>query len=1477
MTNLLAHKKKWDYTSEEELTKIYQDQYNDVFSKILLLNSTQFMNVLEKQIITYLYINKKQPILSLLTRITEYFIQKYYEDKEKAYEAYQIIKETNINDLEFLDKFNCYLHCPNTGEAFHTCGNKFILCNDLIFCLQCKKVYNEEHAKMFCDYCKAEYYTKLREVENEENEKFFPVCFENPHCPNENEEKIKCKNCKEDLYVDVSEFKNGNKNDKNKKIENLYCLKCKKNFKIKEIDSKCSKCNKKFHSDIKIYNEFNNIRTDYLCLVHTLLKGKYAFPKNIKKRCKCESLTLKKFKHNLDKGILLEGIRYGKKVIICNKCFKIFNYSTFNWNCPECGIILNGSNNLLCKELSDSSSVSYKIEKEKCNAKQLSKYNTAASGIKTKNIFSNGNKSEIKNGKIVNNNNDKKNIEQNEINNSKILRNSQKANFTDRRSNLLNANNTYDKENKQNSNNTKENRSNIYNININNNINNNINKNKDNKKLFNKVYFNEDNQLINSTEKDGQMNNLLINNINNSIKLKNNFNSNNNQGGIITFNENNIKEKNDSNNNNLNNKSTIIGKSLENSKIFSPNNKNEKIDFSLRYDNKDNKGENNIQNSKEKIISIDIIKNDNKLKRSYNYANINEQKNAITKGNSKNKRKHFKYGEINETNINNNNSNNNNFNKRRISNREHITQNENNDINNNLIKIDLEKSNNNILATAKSSINIHTTSNNIINNNLKNNYINNRQNLKVINEQNIKSPQKEINNNNINKKQNEFSKQEIIKRNYSTDKNKKQKEDNNNQNNNKYISRRNQKNSVETNNNISNNKQKLNNNDNFDNTAHEDIKNNNILKKNQSLNLIIPKNSSSLSKRNINKDKINDNINEENHKNSGEQIIQRNKGSPNHKIIDIVQTKNNNKNINKNIQNINVKLSHDLNNLKNNPLNRSQNGKEIKENNIKENTPVNKSMHLVHSITKEEKSNITKNINNNNNLNKNKKKRIDNIYKTNNNNSIGIIQQEDNEDDNSFDYNVVKSINYSSNKKNKDLNQSQSSQQKNKLVENRYNIFNENNQIINESNIYIHDEKEEDKEKEKEKIKEKSKEKVKEKSKEKVKEKSKEKINEKSKEKEKVKEKSKEKDKEKNGDSSSKQKNINLYKKNNSEDIEKNKLYANNKESNKNINLNINDSSKNISSQGYQFNSDNYNIVHLLGEGTFGKIYLVEDPSDSKKYALKKIAVSDMEELSENKKEFELLMKLSQENPNLNVVKIYGIQIKKLDKFNLVMYVLMEAAQCDWENEIRNRNQYQAYYTEEELMKILTNLTSTLASLQNLGICHRDVKPQNIVCFGKDDYKLADFGEAKKKKKRKINGNLIYDFEGDTSKQTVRGTELYMSPLLFKALHDCPEVDLEYNAYKSDVFSLGLCMLLSSTLGFQALYDIRELYDNSKVKKIVEKYLSSRYSKDYIKLITSMLQIKEKNRPDFIELETFIDNDYYHKKEDSNKSKNNNQ
>ena len=69
----------------------------------------------------------------------------------------------------------------------------------------------------------------------------------------------------------------------------------------------------------------------------------------------------RKYKHPNDNGNLLEGLRQGKKVIICDKCFKIFGYKEYNnWKCPECGYGFN--------EKSD-------------------KYNTAISYNKIKNIY----------------------------------------------------------------------------------------------------------------------------------------------------------------------------------------------------------------------------------------------------------------------------------------------------------------------------------------------------------------------------------------------------------------------------------------------------------------------------------------------------------------------------------------------------------------------------------------------------------------------------------------------------------------------------------------------------------------------------------------------------------------------------------------------------------------------------------------------------------------------------------------------------------------------------------------------------------------------------------------------------------------------------------------------------------------------------------------------------------------------------------
>ena len=297
------------------------------------------------------------------------------------------------------------------------------------------------------------------------------------------------------------------------------------------------------------------------------------------------------------------------------------------------------------------------------------------------------------------------------------------------------------------------------------------------------------------------------------------------------------------------------------------------------------------------------------------------------------------------------------------------------------------------------------------------------------------------------------------------------------------------------------------------------------------------------------------------------------------------------------------------------------------------------------------------------------------------------------------------------------------------------------------------------------------------------------------------------------------------------------------------------------------FKSENFSILKLLGKGTYAKTYLVEDPKTKERFALKKITINDKIELKENQEEYNLILKLTKEFPDLKIINIYGIEIKNLDKYTTVMYVLMEAAKYDWEKEIKNHLVQGSYYKEEQLMNILYNLVKSFAILQRKGISHRDVKPQNILCFSNGEYKISDFGEAKNFKKNIINNQKLnnnkFNLEDNTMEQTLRGTELYMSPILFQALRARSYQYVTYNPYKSDVFSLGMCFFLASSLSYEGLYEIREIFKNgSKTKLVANRYLSLKYSQKYINLLISMLQINEKDRPDFIELEKNIDDIY---------------
>ena len=274
-------------------------------------------------------------------------------------------------------------------------------------------------------------------------------------------------------------------------------------------------------------------------------------------------------------------------------------------------------------------------------------------------------------------------------------------------------------------------------------------------------------------------------------------------------------------------------------------------------------------------------------------------------------------------------------------------------------------------------------------------------------------------------------------------------------------------------------------------------------------------------------------------------------------------------------------------------------------------------------------------------------------------------------------------------------------------------------------------------------------------------------------------------------------------------------------------------------------NVEDYTICQRIGEGGYGIIFSVIDKKDKKRYALKKIISNALKEIDNYTKEFELVHLCNHKN----IMKIYGICIRILDTTTYALYVLMELSEGDWDEEIKNKLKQKKKYSEIELIDILYQLTNALLFMQEkLHISHRDIKPQNILIFPGNKYKLADFGEAKKAKISKQNN-------------TLRGTELFMSPALYYGLKHKKD-DVNHNPFISDVFSLGYCFLYASALNFNLLYEVRDISDDKTIDVIIHKCLQKIYSERFISILAGMLEIDESKRLTFPKIIQLIKNNY---------------
>jgi serine/threonine-protein kinase len=191
-----------------------------------------------------------------------------------------------------------------------------------------------------------------------------------------------------------------------------------------------------------------------------------------------------------------------------------------------------------------------------------------------------------------------------------------------------------------------------------------------------------------------------------------------------------------------------------------------------------------------------------------------------------------------------------------------------------------------------------------------------------------------------------------------------------------------------------------------------------------------------------------------------------------------------------------------------------------------------------------------------------------------------------------------------------------------------------------------------------------------------------------------------------------------------------------------------------------------FRILHRLGRGGMGQVYLAEQTSLKRKVALKLLHP----DLASNERSL-LRFKAEAENvaraTHANIVQIYTIGAA-----NGVNYLALEYV------EGRNLREFIERKGTPELslgLHIMAQVAAALQRASEFQIIHRDIKPENILLTKKGEVKVADFGLSRCFAEEA--------HQSITQSQVSMGTPLYMSP---------EQVERGAVDRRTDIYSFGV-------------------------------------------------------------------------------------
>ena len=156
-----------------------------------------------------------------------------------------------------------------------------------------------------------------------------------------------------------------------------------------------------------------------------------------------------------------------------------------------------------------------------------------------------------------------------------------------------------------------------------------------------------------------------------------------------------------------------------------------------------------------------------------------------------------------------------------------------------------------------------------------------------------------------------------------------------------------------------------------------------------------------------------------------------------------------------------------------------------------------------------------------------------------------------------------------------------------------------------------------------------------------------------------------------------------------------------------------------------------YHIIHIIGQGGFGRTYLAEDQRRFNELCVLKELIAPITETSHGQKAQELFER--------EAAILYQIEHSQIPKFrekfaqNEKLFLVQDfVAGKTYRNLLKERQDQGKPFTEADVLHLLRTLLPVLSYIHGQGIIHRDISPENIILRENDFLPvLIDFGVVK--------------------------------------------------------------------------------------------------------------------------------------------------